>query len=244
MAVALHGAALSGVVDVAEPALRALTKVVPMLPPGLRGSADALRSMVVTQPPVAGTDAGVAPEVLAVVAQACRDGVRLRFGYTTNDGTSAERTTDPLRLVTLGRRWYLVAFDLDRDDWRTFRLDRLTEPRASRNTVPRRSPPSEDLAAYVREGVARSRPTQEVVVVVDAPVAEVATTVGRWGVATDAGDGRTRIVMEADGFEWPILLLAMIDAPVQVERPAAFGDRLHRLGARFVDAGTLMTPVR
>jgi predicted DNA-binding transcriptional regulator YafY len=68
----------------------------------------------------------VSPAVLAVVAQACRDGDRLEFGYLAADGTPTERRVEPYRLVSLGRRWYLVAYDLGRHEWRTFRLDRLT----------------------------------------------------------------------------------------------------------------------
>ena len=68
----------------------------------------------------------VDPAVLTTVALACRDGERLTFSYA--GGSLAERSVEPFRLVSLGRRWYLVAYDLDRGDWRTFRLDRLSTP--------------------------------------------------------------------------------------------------------------------
>jgi predicted DNA-binding transcriptional regulator YafY len=97
------------------------------------------------------------PELLATIAGACRDGVRLRFSYTTRDERAAKRNTEPCAVVHTGYRWYLVAYDLDRDDWRTFRIDRLTGkpqvgPRATRRTVP-----GGDPAAYVRQRLRADR---------------------------------------------------------------------------------------
>jgi len=94
---------------------------------------------------------GVEPEVLTVVAMACRDSERLEFGYTSADGTRTDRCVEPFRLVPLGRRWYLVAWDPARGDWRVFRLDRVTGPRAAGGRFAPRRLPADDAAAFVRE---------------------------------------------------------------------------------------------
>jgi len=98
----------------------------------------------------------VDPSTLTAIAAACRDSLRLRFDYRTHDGTSGTRTTEPHRLVHTGRRWYLVGWDVDRQDWRTYRVDRL-DPRTP--TGPRftpRTPPDPDLSGYTSRAVSTS----------------------------------------------------------------------------------------
>jgi len=233
LAVGLHGAAHSGVVDVAEPALRALVKVVPMMPPRLRHRVEALRETIASAPPSSAPARGVDAEVLAVVAQACRDTTRLRFSYVARDGTETERTVDPYRLVTIGRRWYLVAYDLDRDAWRTFRIDRLSQPDPSRNAYTPRPLPAEDLVAFVRSGIAEASPSIDVAVIVDADIERVQSVVGRWGTVTRADDGRCRLAITTDSLGWPLMLLAMIDAPVDVIEPPELLDRLRTVGRHW-----------
>jgi predicted DNA-binding transcriptional regulator YafY len=129
LAVGMQAATQGAIAGIEESAVRALTKVVQVMPPRLRRRVDALRAVTV---PVtwAGTNPAptVDPDVLIAVAQACRDDERLEFGYTDRDRDTAERLVEPHRLVPLGRRWYLVAYDLHRHDWRSFRLDRLPLP--------------------------------------------------------------------------------------------------------------------
>jgi predicted DNA-binding transcriptional regulator YafY len=108
----------------AEAAARALAKVTQVMPPGLRRQVEAVAAM--TESATWGNDSPVAPDVLAAAAIACRDAERIRFGYTAASGDLTRRHVEPHRLVVLDRRWYLVAYDLDRQDWRTFRLDRVT----------------------------------------------------------------------------------------------------------------------
>jgi predicted DNA-binding transcriptional regulator YafY len=125
VAVALHLAASGAVGGAEEAAVRATSAVEQVLAARLRRRVAALQSATVSLP--AGgpaVDAGL----LGVLALACRDGERLRFSYTDRDGTGSRRHVEPYRLVCAGRRWCLVARDLDRDDWRSFRVDRLTEP--------------------------------------------------------------------------------------------------------------------
>src|SRR4051794_14852220 len=129
IAVGLRTAAGGAVDGIEETSVRALTKVIQVMPPRLRRRVDALQAYTV--PAFWGQGRGgptVDADALTVIAQACRDDERLRFGYTTRDGRETTRLVEPHRLVSLGRRWYLVAFDIERHDWRTFRVDRLTEP--------------------------------------------------------------------------------------------------------------------
>ena len=117
LAVGLQAAAADEVAGMAETSVRALAKVVQVMPARLRRRVDALRAMTVPgawgAPPAGG---GVDPGVLTTVALACRDSERITFAYTAADGNRTDRSVEPFRLVSLGRRWYLVAYDLDRGD--------------------------------------------------------------------------------------------------------------------------------
>jgi predicted DNA-binding transcriptional regulator YafY len=138
------------VTGIEEASVRALTKLEQVLPSRLRHRVNLVHSMTVTVPT---TGPAVDPAVLTAVAVACRDHQRLRFEYRGHDGTTSVRTAEPHRLVHTGRRWYLIAWDLERADWRTYRMDRLT-PRIP--TGPRFTPreaPDIDLAAYLSRGV-------------------------------------------------------------------------------------------
>src|SRR5207248_920867 len=92
-------------------------------------------------------------DLLATLAGACRDGVRLQFGYVAKDDKATHRNTEPTALVHSGYRWYLVAFDLDRDDWRTFRIDRIRGKVRPGERGRRRTVPGGDPAAYVKEQI-------------------------------------------------------------------------------------------
>ncbi|WP_399883299.1 helix-turn-helix transcriptional regulator [Streptomyces sp. BBFR51] len=152
VAVGLRTAAGQGIEGIGETSVRALAKLEQVLPNRLRRRVGALNAFTV--PMLRGPQpSAVDPAVLTELAHLCRDGERLRFAYRGHDGTESRRTVEPHRLVCSERRWYLVAFDLDRADWRTFRVDRVTPmPPHGPRFVPR-EPPAEDLAAYVSEGV-------------------------------------------------------------------------------------------
>jgi len=126
-----------------------------VLPDPLRRRAAALQSAVV---PLA-LGEPVDPDLLGLLALACRDSERLRFSYTDGDGRTSNRHAVPFRLVSTGRRWYLVARDLDRDDWRSFRLDRIAGPRPTGVRTRPADPPG--AARFVAEGVStRGYPSQ------------------------------------------------------------------------------------
>ncbi|WP_405566000.1 YafY family transcriptional regulator [Streptomyces phaeochromogenes] len=152
VAVGLRTAAGQGIEGIGETSVRALTKLEQVLPHRLRRRVGALNAFTV--PMLRGPQpSAVDPAVLTDLAAACRDSERLRFEYRDHGGSSTRRTVDPHRLVCTERRWYLVAWDVDRDDWRTFRVDRVTpKPPHGPRFTPRQAP-ADDLAAYVSKGV-------------------------------------------------------------------------------------------
>ncbi|SFQ42420.1 Predicted DNA-binding transcriptional regulator YafY, contains an HTH and WYL domains [Amycolatopsis arida] len=216
VAVALRAAAGGTVAGIEEPCLSALTKLEQVLPTRLRHRVATVPAYTVTTPP-GGPRAD--PDVLATLAAACRDSVRLRVDYRTHDGRADLRTVEPHRLVHTGRRWYLVAWDVDRADWRTFRVDRLRPRTPAGPRVPPREPPT-DAATLVTRGVADALWRYRARVRVHAPATAVADRVPpTWPVI--AGDG-TSCVLDA-GADDPRRLavyLAALDAEVEVPADA------------------------
>ncbi|WP_436760494.1 helix-turn-helix transcriptional regulator [Streptosporangium sp. V21-05] len=235
IAVGLRTAAGGAVAGIEETSVRALTKVVQVMPPRLRRRVDALRAYTV--PAVMGGGPTVDSLALTVIAQACRDDERLRFEYTARDGDRTARLAEPHRLVSLGRRWYLVAWDVERHGWRTFRVDRLSGAESTGARFRPRELPGGDAGAFVRDSIT-SMPTQyQVVVVVRATVAEVERVVSPLGGTAEAvGDRSCRLLMNADGLEWPVLVLAALGADFEVVQPEEFRDYLRATGERFARA--------
>ncbi|MGY1815065.1 helix-turn-helix transcriptional regulator [Blastococcus sp. SYSU D00820] len=234
LTVGLHTAAQAAVAGMGESAVRALAKVVPVLPPRLRRRADALRAVTVAAPWPGGGPT-VDPGVLTTVASACRDTERLAFGYTAGDGTASERLVEPFRLVPLGRRWYLVAYDLHRGDWRSFRLDRLAGPRSTGARFAPRPLPAEDAAAFVRAGMTW-RSTTVVEADVRAPAEEVRARIGRWAAVEDDGTGGCRVRMESDALEWAVFALGGLGAEFAVVAPPEFAAELRSWAGRLARA--------
>ncbi|MFK0019195.1 helix-turn-helix transcriptional regulator [Streptomyces sp. NPDC090798] len=173
VAVGLRTAAGQGIEGIGETSVRALAKLEQVLPSRLRRRVSALNAFTV--PMLRGPQpSAVDPGVLTELANACRDGERLRFEYRDHGGSPTRRTVEPHRLVCTERRWYLVAWDVDRDDWRTFRADRITPrpPHGPRFTP--RTPPAEDLAAYVSKGVSTRAYAARAVVRLFVPLEEAA----------------------------------------------------------------------
>ncbi|EHR51173.1 putative transcriptional regulator [Saccharomonospora marina XMU15] len=220
---------------VAEPSIRALSKVVQVMPPRLRRRMEALRSYTVA----ASLWQGPAVDAVAmtVLAQACRDDERLRFGYTARDGQHTTRLVEPHRLVSLDRRWYLVAWDAERHGWRTFRVDRLTRPEPTGARFRQRELPCGDAAAFVRRSVASVSQRNEIVLVVRAPAERVRAVVASWGTVTERDPESCLLRMNVDSFAWPALVLAAVGADFEVVSPPELGDYLRETGQRFLRAG-------
>jgi predicted DNA-binding transcriptional regulator YafY len=232
IAVGLRTAAGGAVDGIEETSLRALTKVVQVLPRRLRNRVEALRTYAV--PAAWGGGPTVDALALTVIAQACRDDERLRFAYTARDGSQTDRHVEPSRLVSLGRRWYLVAWDVERHDWRTFRVDRLSEPASTGARFRQRELPGGDAATFVRNQLSSVPTRYRVVVTIEAPAADVERVVYHWGTVEALGDRRCRLVMNVDTFDWPAFVLGSVGVAFEVETPVEFGDYLRERGELFV----------
>lgn len=224
--VGLHTAIQAGsVVGIGESSVRALSKVVQVMPARLRRRIEALAAMT---DPASWQDSAskVDADALVAVALACRDQERLEFAYTARTGERSRREVDPHRLVLLGRRWYLVAWDLTRFDWRTFRLDRLAEPVPTGARAVPRQLPEQDAAAFVRSSIESVPPGHEVEVLIDAPAAVVRERIGPWGALEEVSAGRCRFRMTSDSLDWPILALGNAAADFEVVTPPELVDHL------------------
>ncbi|GAA4478920.1 YafY family protein [Rhodococcus olei] len=234
LAAGLLTAAQNPIAGTAESSVRALAKVVAVMPKRLRRRVEALRAT---------TDAGtwggpgpvVDPAALTTIALTCRDGERLEFDYTAADGTALHRRVEPLRLVSLDRRWYLVAYDLDRTDWRTFRLDRLTAPRPTGARFAPRRLPDADAAEFVRSRIGALGREHVVTAWVQAPSDQVRARIGQWA-AVDDGEQQCRVRIEAESFDWAAFALGTLGAEFRVEGPPEFVAVLSDWATRFAGA--------
>ncbi len=217
-----------------ETSMRALAKLEQVLPPRLRSQVNTLQAVTVTMPTTPGPT--VDGETLGLLATACREQQIVRFDYTDRDGADSERRVEPLRLVSWGRRWYLVAFDLDRDDWRTFRVDRLTLQPIIGHLFAPRLVPGGDVTTFVTSRV--SVPWPHVVRVRFAASAEdVAPGISPSDGIVEAIDDDSCIATLTG--EDPMLLaayLGMFCVDFLIIEPDELKIAAHRLAERFTRA--------
>ena len=230
---------LSG--TIAEAAARALAKVTQVMPARLRRRAGAVAAMTESaswDTARAGQAAAINPDVLATAALACRDSERIRFGYGAASGMRTERHVEPHRLVALDRRWYLVAYDLTRNDWRSFRLDRvLGVPQQTGARFRPRALPAADAAEFVRRNVSAAPGAWQVEAVVEAPAAVVRERLGHWATVTESGPARCLVtITNADNLDWPVIALGVAGADFLVLSPPELETRIADWGARFTRA--------
>jgi predicted DNA-binding transcriptional regulator YafY len=240
IAVGLSGAASASVTGIEETSVRALLKLEQVLPAHLRRRVNALRSATATIPATGPT---VDPDALTAIAAACRDRERLRFGYRSRDGADSRRRVEPHGLVNLGRRWYLVAWDCERRDWRSFRLDRMEQLSPAGTRFAARELPGGDAAAYVAQGFsdakrfAAEQQRWKAHVVLDAPADEMAArhpTI--WGSFAPRADGRCDYRTSADELNWIAVRVATLGVPFEVVEPPELRDAFGRLAIRFARA--------
>ncbi|MFD3543471.1 helix-turn-helix transcriptional regulator [Streptomyces sp. NPDC058662] len=228
VAVGLRTAAGNGVEGIGEASVRALAKLEQVLPSRLRHRVSALNEFTV--PMLRGPqDSSADPSVLTELAGVCRDAERLRFAYRDHTGSVTRRTVEPHRLVCTERRWYLVAWDLDREDWRTFRVDRV-EPRAPHG--PRftpRPPPAEDLAAYVSQGVSQRAYAARAVLRLKVPARDAAQIVGPSdGVLEPVDEESCLLRTGAVSLDVLVIHLMMLGCEFEVVEPPELTDRIRR----------------
>jgi predicted DNA-binding transcriptional regulator YafY len=231
IAVGLRTAARASVTGLEETAVRALVKLEQVLPAHLRRRVGALGSATIA-PTVGGPT--VDPQHLTVIAAACRDTERLRFAYRRRDGTDSRREVEPHTLVNLGRRWYLVAWDRGREDWRTFRVDRLARPASSGVRFTPRRLPAKDAAAYVERSITGAPHRFEARITLHAPADAITGRVPpHWGTIEPI-DGRTcEFRAGDDDIGWLAMRLAMLDVDFDVHEPPELVERLGALGRRL-----------
>jgi predicted DNA-binding transcriptional regulator YafY len=239
IAVSLQSSAAGGTPGMEETAVQALSKVIALMSPRLRRQMDALRSQTERLPWSGGP--ALDPGLLSTLAQACRDCEPLHFTYTAppRDGRSAETTdrwVEPHRMVSMGRRWYLVAYDRDRQDWRSFRVDRISEPRTTGQTFRQRELPAADALSFVQSGIRRMPQRYAVRIVFDADPADVTAVAGHWA-AVSGTPGRAVLEMNVDTLEWPMFMLANVDADFTVESPPELVTVVGAAAARFGRSG-------
>ena len=234
VAVGLRAAAGGSIAGVEETSLRALVKLEQVLPSRLRRRVRAVHTAV-DQPVARGP--AVDADVLTRLAAAIRDRERLRFDYDAHDGTASVRLVEPQRLVHARRRWYLLAWDVDRDAWRTFRADRLALRATTGPRFAARPDPPGGAAAYVGRGLETAPWTFRASVTVAAPAARVAARVPASVDVEPVDDDTCRIRVGADSPEALALWLTLVDADLVVDDPAlaaalqALSDRLGRAAA-------------
>lgn len=231
IAVGLRTAAGASVTGIEETAVRALVKLEQVLPPHLRRRVGALGSATFTLP-VAGPT--VDPQHLSVIAAACRDSECLRFAYRSRDGTDSRREVEPCSLVNHGRRWYLLAWDRRREDWRTFRIDRLATPSSTGvRFVPRRLP-AKDAAAYVEQSITRAPNRYEALVTLHAPAEEITSRVpAHWGAIKPIDAHACEYRTGDDDLGWLALRIAMLGVDFQVHEPPELIEHLRALAVRL-----------
>ncbi len=242
IALGLRTAAGGTVAGIEETSVRALAKLEQVLPSRLRGRVNALQTYTV---PLAASGPTVDPQALTVIAQACRDTQRLRFDYRRRDGTEGRRHVEPHRLVSAGRRWYLVAWCVDRQDWRTFRVDRLDGPTPTGIRFSPRELPAGDAAAYVAQAISSALTRYRAVVTLHAPVAAVTDWLRPADGVLEPVDDRTCVLRTgADSLEWLALTLGMLGVDFDVHEPPELAAYLRTLSARFARAGGITSGER
>jgi predicted DNA-binding transcriptional regulator YafY len=233
IAVSLRTAAGGSVTGIEETAVRALVKLEQVLPAHLRRRVQALQRATMTLQVYGGPT--VDPQCLTVLAAACRDRERVRFAYTTRDSAGSRREAEPHALVNAGRRWYLVAWDCGRTDWRTFRVDRIAKPASTGVRFTPRELPAKDAAAYVQQSLQTYPARYDARVTVHAPVAELEGR--RWlGAVTAIDDQTSELRTSDDHLDWLAARIALIPAPYEVHEPPELIERLRAIAARIGDA--------
>jgi predicted DNA-binding transcriptional regulator YafY len=211
--------------------VRALVKLEQVLPGHLRRRVAALGSATIA-PSFGGPT--VAPQHLTLIAAACRDSECVRFAYRRRDGTESRREVEPHTLVNLGRRWYLVAWDRRREDWRTFRLDRLSGPASTGVRFAPRKLPAKDAAAYVEQSIIEGPHNYEARVTLHVAAGEIAKRVPSHMGSVEPIDAHSCEFRTRDyDLSWLALRIAMLGVDFEVSEPPELSDHLRTLADRL-----------
>ena len=236
VAVGLRSAISGPICGLEDAALRALTKLEAVLPRRLRRRLNTLEAVSVRLP---GQARRIDAQVLATLASASRAEVGVRLEYRDRADVVSQRRLEPYRLVHTSTRWYLLAWDLKRLDWRTFRVDRVTP-----GTVvlgPRFSPrplPADDIARYVTHAVSAAPHTIEARAEIAAAAADVERTMDGWlGVVEPIDESRCVLIVGGDDVDTIALCLGFLGFEFTVISPPELTEACRQLGQRLARAG-------
>jgi predicted DNA-binding transcriptional regulator YafY len=235
VAIGLRTATGGAVTGIEEMSLRALAKLEQVLPPRLRRQVSTFQRMTVHVR--RGNATTVDPGMLTDLARLCREHLSLRFDYSDRRQTPSARRVEPYRIVNAGQRWYLVAWDTDRDDWRTFRVDRIREGLSPGPRFTPRPITDSEVEALVARGVPTEARQHQARVVVRAPAAQIEERFGRWvGTITPIDASSCAVMMGSDRVEELAAYLGLFGADFQVAEPPELVEALRALANRYAAA--------
>ncbi|MEP6480044.1 MAG: WYL domain-containing protein [Rhodoglobus sp.] len=239
VAIGLSAAADGSIQGVEEASIRALAKLHQVLPSKLRYRLTTLQTAVVSIPrhvPI------IDPALLLTLATACRDTQRLRFDYSSHAAASSRRVIEPYRLALRAGHWYLLGFDLDRDDWRTFRVDRVSPRLPTGPRFTRRELPPEGAVAHVDRGVAAAPWGFRARVVIAAPASVVVERLPpSAGVVTAVDDHTCALDTGSDDAAALLRYLSMLDLDFSVADSPELAAEAHRQADRLTRAAAPVT---
>jgi predicted DNA-binding transcriptional regulator YafY len=231
IAVGLRTAARASVAGIEETSVRALVKLEQVLPAPLRRRVQALGSAMIAP---AADGPTVDPQHLTAIAAACRDSECLRFAYRSRDGADTRREVEPHALVNFGRRWYLVAWDRGRQDWRSFRVDRLARPASTGVRFSARELPAKDAAAFVNQSIVGAPNRFEARVTLRASADEIGGRVpAHWGKIEPVDAHTCEYRTGDDDLWWLALRVAMLPVDFEVLEPPELIEHLRALTDRL-----------
>lgn len=218
-----------------EATVSALVKLMEVLPPKVRRRVEALRSITISSPPGNRRPTSEV-RVITTVAGAARRSERVLIAYSAADGAKSTRQVEPHDLVSREGLLYLVAFDLLRQDWRLFRVDRIAEAQPTGKVFARRQLPSGDVSTFLSEGLAAARSLYLVRATVQANSARVEEVLGEYASIEPTGPGSCDVTIAADQLDWVAFGLTSIGAPFAVHEPKEARHHLQAWGRRLVEA--------
>lgn len=231
IAVGLRTAASASIAGIEEASVRALAKLEQVLPSRLRRRVSAFSTYTV---PLTQPTPTVDPQTLTAITMACRDNERLRFRYRAHDGTTTRRMAEPHRLVAAGRRWYLVAWDVDRAAWRTFRVDRMDQPQPTGVRFRERQLPEGDAAAFVADAIRAPFSTHQALVRFAAPLGVVTSKLPpSAGVLEPDGPQACLLRTATDSMDWLAMFIGVMGIDFDVLEPDDLRACMRGIADRF-----------
>lgn len=223
------GAAEGAVSGIADLTVSVIAKLEQVLPSAVHNRLEATQAAIVTPGPIRESEP-VDAQAFASLALACRDSEIVRFAYSSPDAGASPRRVEPVALIPVGRRWYLLAWDTARDDWRTFRADRISDVARSHVVTPRRTVPAADAAAFVLERFAfPTTPPIAATIRIAASLHDVDARLGPYTSGLTADGDHTLWLIRDERVERLFAALAWLTWPFEIVE----GEELQRFAAEF-----------